>query len=123
MQVATIGLLKSVERFDPERGTSFGAFATPTILGELRRHFRDATWAMRVPRQLQERVLAVGRVIGPLTQQLGRSPNADEIADVADMSVEEVLEALEADSAYGTSPLDPTSDPGYRLDKTRGARR
>jgi RNA polymerase sigma-B factor len=118
VQVATIGLLKSVERFDPDRGTSFGAFATPTILGELRRHFRDATWAMRVPRQLQERVLAVGRVFGPLTQQHGRSPNADEIGRAADMSVEEVLEALEADSAYGTSPLDPTSDPGYRLDKT-----
>jgi RNA polymerase sigma-B factor len=118
VQVATIGLLKSVERFDPERGTSFGAFATPTILGELRRYFRDATWALRVPRQLQERVLAVGRAVGPLTQRLGRSPSPKEIAHEADLSEEEVLEALEADGAYGTSPLDSTADPGYRVDKS-----
>ena len=118
VQVATIGLLKSVERFDPERGSSFGAFATPTILGELRRYFRDATWALRVPRQLQERVLAVSRAVGPLTQQLGRSPSPKEIAREADLSEEEVLEALEADGAYGTSPLDATSDVGYRVDKS-----
>ena len=118
VQVATIGLLKSVERFDPDRGSSFGAFATPTILGELRRYFRDATWALRVPRQLQERVLAVGRAVGPLTQHLGRSPSPKEIARAADLTEEEVLEALEADGAYGTSPLDSTSDPGYRVDKT-----
>jgi RNA polymerase sigma-B factor len=118
VQVATIGLLKSVERFDPERGTSFGAFATPTILGELRRYFRDATWALRVPRQLQERVLAVSRAVGPLTQRLGRSPSPKEIAHEADLSEEEVLEALEADGAYGTSPLDATADVGYRVDKT-----
>jgi RNA polymerase sigma-B factor len=118
VQVATIGLLKSVERFDPERGASFGAFATPTILGELRRYFRDSTWALRVPRQLQERVLAVSRAVGPLTQQLGRSPSPKEIAHEADLSEEEVLEALEADGAYGTSPLDSTSDPGFRVDKS-----
>ena len=123
VQVATIGLLKSVERFDPERGSSFGAFATPTILGELRRYFRDATWALRVPRQLQERVLAVSRAVGPLTQQLGRSPSPKEIAREADLSEEEVLEALEADGAYGTSPLDSTSDVGYRVDKSVDARR
>ncbi|MDQ1511490.1 MAG: polymerase sigma-B factor [Actinomycetota bacterium] len=118
VQVATIGLLKSVERFDPERGSSFGAFATPTILGELRRYFRDATWALRVPRQLQERVLAVSRAVGPLTQRLGRSPSPKEIAHEADLSEEEVLEALEADGAYGTSPLDATADVGYRVDKS-----
>lgn len=118
VQVATIGLLKSVERFDPERGSSFGAFATPTILGELRRYFRDATWALRVPRQLQERVLAVSRTVGPLTQRLGRSPSPKEIAQEADLSEEEVLEALEADGAYGTSPLDATADIGYRVDKS-----
>jgi RNA polymerase sigma-B factor len=117
VQVATIGLLKSVERFDPERGSSFGAFATPTILGELRRYFRDSTWALRVPRQLQERVLAVSRAVGPLTQRLGRSPSPKEIAHEADLSEEEVLEALEADGAYGTSPLD-SSDPGFRVDKS-----
>lgn len=118
VQVATIGLLKSVERFDPQRGSSFGAFATPTILGELRRYFRDSTWALRVPRQLQERVLAVTRAVGPLTQRLGRSPSPKEIAHEADLSEEEVLEALEADGAYGTSPLDSTSDPGFRADKS-----
>jgi RNA polymerase sigma-B factor len=118
VQVATIGLLKSVERFDPERGSSFGAFATPTILGELRRYFRDSTWALRVPRQLQERVLAVSRAVGPLTQRLGRSPSPKEIAHEADLSEEEVLEALEADGAYGTSPLDSTSDSGFRVDKS-----
>jgi len=118
VQVATIGLLKSVERFDPERGSSFGAFATPTILGELRRYFRDSTWALRVPRQLQERVLVVGRAIGPLTQRLGRSPNPAEIAREADLTEDEVLEALDADGAYGTSPLDSASDSGYRVDKS-----
>lgn len=118
VQVATIGLLKSIERFDPERGASFGAFATPTILGELRRYFRDATWALRVPRQLQERVLAVSRAVGPLTQRLGRSPSPTEIAHEADLTEEEVLEALEADGAYGTSPLDSISDHGYHVDKS-----
>jgi RNA polymerase sigma-B factor len=118
VQVATIGLLKAVERFDPERGTAFGAFATPTILGELRRYFRDSTWALRVPRQLQERVLAVGQAVGPLAQRLGRSPSPKEIAHEAGLTEEEVLEALEADGAYGTAPLEPTSDAGYRIDKS-----
>ena len=123
MQIATIGLLKAVERFDPERGTAFAAFATPTILGELRRYFRDSTWSLRVPRQLQERVLAVGSAVGPLMQRLGRSPSPLEIARETGLSEEEVLEALEADSAYATSPLDPSSDAGYRIDRCRAARR
>lgn len=117
-QVAIIGLLKAVERFDPERGTGFSAFATPTILGELRRYFRDSSWAMRVPRRLQERVLVVGQAVGPLSQKLGRSPAPAEIASEVGLTEEEVLEALEADSAYGTAPLEGTSDEGFRIDRT-----
>ena len=115
-QVAMIGLLKAVERFDPEHGSSFSSFATPTILGELRRYFRDYTWAVRVPRQLQERVLVLGGVVGTLTQQLGRSPSTKEISIETGLTEEEILEALEADGAYGTTPLEPASDSGYRPD-------
>jgi len=118
VQVAMIGLLKAVERFDPERGASFASFATPTILGELRRYFRDATWAVRVPRQLQEHVLAISAAIGPLAQRLARSPSPKEIADETGLSEEEVLEALEADGAYGTTPLEPAGESGARLDTT-----
>ncbi len=118
VQVAMIGLLKSVERFDPDRGISFAAFATPTILGELRRYFRDSTWAVRVPRQLQERVLAISGVVGPLAQRLARSPSPREIAQETGLTEEQVLEALEADGAYGTTPLEPASENGHRVDKS-----
>lgn len=116
LQVATIGLLKAVERFDPERGISFATFATPTVLGELRRYFRDSTWAVRVPRQLQERVLAISGVVGPLSQRLSRSPSPKEIAEETGMTEEAVLEALEADGAYGTTSLEPASDSAGRAD-------
>jgi RNA polymerase sigma-B factor len=118
VQVATIGLLKAVERFDPDRGIAFGSFATPTILGELRRYFRDSTWALRVPRQLQERVLAVGNAVGPLAQRLGRSPSPRELAEVTGLTEEDVLEALEADGAYGTSPLEAATDGVHRSDRS-----
>jgi RNA polymerase sigma-B factor len=118
VQVATIGLLKAVDRFDPERGASFASFATPTILGELRRYFRDSTWAVRVPRQLQERVLAISGAVGPLAQRLARSPSTAEIAIETGLTEEEVLEALEADGAYGTTSLEPASDTGARPDAT-----
>src|SRR4051794_38205377 len=111
-QVAMIGLLKAVERFDPDHGSSFSSFATPTILGELRRYFRDSTWAVRVPRQLQERVLAIGTAVGPLAQRLARSPSPQEIADETGFTEEEVLEALEADGAYGTTSLEPAAEAG-----------
>lgn len=117
LQVATIGLLKAVERFDPERGVSFSTFATPTVLGELRRYFRDSTWAVRVPRQLQERVLAIGNAVGPLSQRLARSPSPMEIAVETGYTEEEVIEALEADGAYGTTTLEPApAEPGSRSD-------
>jgi RNA polymerase sigma-B factor len=118
VQVAMIGLLKSVERFDPERGASFASFATPTILGELRRYFRDSTWAVRVPRQLQERVLTISAAVGPLSQRLGRSPSPKEIASETGLTEEQVLEALEADGAYGTTSLEPAAESGGRPDTT-----
>lgn len=118
VQVAMIGLLKAVERFDPERGTSFASFATPTILGELRRYFRDSTWAVRVPRSLQEHVLAISAAVGPLSQRLARSPSPKEIASETGLTEEQVLEALEADGAYGTTSLEPAGESGGRLDTT-----
>ena len=116
IQVAMIGLLKAVERFDPERGSAFSTFATPTVLGELRRYFRDATWAVRVPRQLQERALLINSTVGPLSQRLSRSPSPKEIADEIGLTEEQVLEALEADGAYGTTTLEPASESGTRPD-------
>jgi RNA polymerase sigma-B factor len=118
VQVATIGLLKAVERFDPDRGTAFATFAMPTILGELRRYFRDSTWALRVPRQIQERVLTIGVAVGVLAQRLGRSPSPRDVALETGYTEEEVLEALEADGAYGTTSLDSASEPGSAVDRS-----
>jgi RNA polymerase sigma-B factor len=110
-QVAVLGLLKAVERFEPERGLAFTTFATPTIVGELKRHFRDATWSVRVPRRLQEHVLAISNVVGPLGQQLGRPPMVAEVAAATGFSEESVLEAMEANRAYSAGSLDaPTGD-------------
>jgi RNA polymerase sigma-B factor len=106
LQVALVGLLKSVERFDPERGLAFSSFATPTIEGELKRHFRDKRWAVRVPRRLQELMLEVNQSVATLTQQRGRSPTIDEIAVDTSLSGEEVLEALEAGRAIVAAPIE-----------------
>src|SRR2546426_3038290 len=100
IQVALLGLLKAVERFDPTRGLEFSTFATPTIVGELKRHFRDKGWAVRVPRRVQELHLRMGTVVNNLSQELGRSPTIPEIAQRAEVSVDEVLEAMEAGRAY-----------------------
>ncbi len=94
-QVARIGLLHAVDRFDPERGRPFGSFARVTITGELKRHIRDKTWAMRVPRSLQEHYLAVVRAADDLTAHLGRSPRIPELADACGLTEEEVLEAMD----------------------------
>jgi RNA polymerase sigma-B factor len=111
VQVALIGLLKAVERFDPWRGLRFSTFATPTILGELKRHFRDKGWAVRVPRRVQELHVRLGRLVGGLNQELGRSPTTAEIAERADATEEEVLEAMEAGALYRLASLDaPTAD-------------
>jgi RNA polymerase sigma-B factor len=105
-QVAMLGVLKAVERFDPERGTPFAAFAVPTVIGELRRHFRDQGWMVRVPRRVQDLHLRIGSVISELSQQLGRSPTAGEIARAAGVRDEDVLEALDAGNRYRPTSLD-----------------
>jgi len=106
IQVASLALVKAVERFDPGRGLEFTTFATPTIVGELKRHFRDKGWAVRVPRRVQELHLRVTRVIDDLSLELGRSPTIDEIAGRAGTTEDEVIEALDAGSAYRTTSLD-----------------
>jgi RNA polymerase sigma-B factor len=100
VQVALLGVVKAVDRFDPERGTTFSTFAVPTVLGELRRHFRDTTWPMRVPRRLKELSLELTSTVQLLTHELGRAPRVDELADRLRASVEDVLEALEAGATY-----------------------
>jgi RNA polymerase sigma-B factor len=106
VQVGTIGLIKSIDRFDTARGVAFSTYATPTILGEIKRYFRDKGWAIRVPRRLQELRLAIGGVTGDLAQQLGRSPTPREIAEKLGVTVEEVMEGIESANAYSTLSLD-----------------
>ncbi len=105
-QVALVGLLKAVERFEPDRGLQFSSFATPTITGELKRHFRDRGWAVRVPRRVQELHLELDRTVADLSQELGRSPTPAEIAQRAGVLEEEVLESMEAGSLYRLASLD-----------------
>jgi RNA polymerase sigma-B factor len=104
-QVASIGLLKAIDRFDPERGTAFSSFAVPTILGEIRRHFRDSTWALRVPRQLQELTLQIERARDELTSALGRQPTIAELSDRLGTREELILQALDLAVAQHTLPL------------------
>jgi RNA polymerase sigma-B factor len=111
LQVASIGLIKAVDRFDPSRGTAFSTFAVPCILGELRRHFRDTGWAAHVPRALQERVLGVQRTGERLAVELGRSPTATELAQATGEPVEDVVEALEAATAHNAVSLDAPLSP------------
>jgi RNA polymerase sigma-B factor len=106
LQVASLGLIKAVDRFEPGRGTKFTSYAAPTILGELKRHFRDKGWALRVPRDLQERTLAVNRETEALSQKLGRSPSAPEVAEALGCSIKDVLEASEAAASYDALSLD-----------------
>jgi RNA polymerase sigma-B factor len=96
LQVANLGLLNAVDRFDPERGIPFTAFASPTILGELKRHFRDRVWTVRVPRGLHDRMAEVDKAITELTKQLQRSPSVGEIAERLELEQTDVLEVLEA---------------------------
>jgi RNA polymerase sigma-B factor len=106
VQVATIGLIKSVDRFDTERGVEFSTYATPTIVGEIKRHFRDKGWAIRVPRRLQELKLALTKATSELAQQLGRSPTVAELAQHLGLHEEEILEGLESANAYSAISLD-----------------
>ncbi|HWO15128.1 MAG TPA: SigB/SigF/SigG family RNA polymerase sigma factor [Solirubrobacterales bacterium] len=96
LQVASLGLVNAIDRFDPDRGVPFTAFASPTILGELKRHFRDRVWSVRVPRGLHDRMANVEKTIEALTKELQRSPSVGEIAESLDMNESDVLEVLEA---------------------------
>ncbi len=106
LQVASLGLIKAIDRFEPGRGTKFTSYAAPTILGELKRHFRDKGWSLHVPRDLQERTLAVSRATEVLSKELGRSPKVREVAEHLGCSVEKVLEAQEAAASYEAASLD-----------------
>jgi len=118
MQVACLGLLNAIERFDPEQGKKFTTFAAPTILGELKRYFRDKGWTIHVPRDLQERALTVGRHAERLRAELGRSPTVDELADALDCTLEQAVEALDAAENYHPASLDA---PAVHEDEDSGA--
>jgi RNA polymerase sigma-B factor len=106
LQVAALGLVKAIDRYEPERGHSFAAFAVPTILGELRRYFRDAGWAIHVPRAAKERALMVRDAVDRLRGSSGHSPTVNQLAQFLELDVEQVLDALAALQAYETSSLD-----------------
>jgi RNA polymerase sigma-B factor len=110
VQVGTIGLLKAIDRFDLGREVEFSTYATPTVVGELKRHFRDKGWAVRVPRRLQELHLELSKTVSRLGQELGRSPTVAEIAEAASISEETVLEGLEIAQAYNFTSLDAPID-------------
>jgi RNA polymerase sigma-B factor len=131
VQVASLGLLKAIDRFDPARETAFSSFAVPTILGELKRHFRDKGWSVRVPRDLQELAVKVEKVGEDMARELGRAPTPAELAERTGTTLEQVLEAREASAAYRAVSLDRprtddeegesyadavgAEDPGYRV--------
>jgi RNA polymerase sigma-B factor len=121
-QVAVVGLIKAVDRFEADRGVDFAGFAVPTIVGELKRHFRDRTWSIRVPRRLQELRLAITAANNTLTHTLDRSPTVADIAAYLEVSEEEVLEGLEGARAYNTTSLSTpiTADGGTELADTLG---
>jgi RNA polymerase sigma-B factor len=110
VQVGTIGLIKSIDRFDTDRGVEFSTYATPTIIGEIKRYFRDKGWAIRVPRRLQELRMQIGTTTAELTQTLGRSPTPRELAEVLGCSVEEIVEGIESGNAYSTLSLDAADE-------------
>ena len=111
VQTAAVGLIKAVDKFDPERGVEFAAYAIPTIIGEIKRHFRDRTWDIRVPRRLQELRLSLSEATSTLMQRLGRSPTVADLAAHLEVSEEEVLEGLEGARAYNAVSLStPTTD-------------
>jgi RNA polymerase sigma-B factor len=114
LQVASLGLVKAVDRFDFERGTAFSSFAVPTILGELKRYFRDLGWSVHVPRGAQERALKVEEAKQKLSSRRGRPPTVPELAEYMELSIDEVLEALETAGAHHSVSLDAphTDDDG-----------
>ncbi|CAN5177213.1 RNA polymerase sigma factor SigF [soil metagenome] len=113
VQVGSIGLIKAVDRFDVDRGVEFSSYAVPTIVGEIRRHFRDKAWAMHVPRRLKELSVRLSRLLDELTNQLGRSPTVPELACAAGVEEEDVVDALDSAQAYSTRSLHaPFDDDG-----------
>ena len=112
VQVGTVGLIKAVDRFDLSRDVEFSTYATPTILGEIKRHFRDRTWAVRVPRRMQELQAQVTARSDELTRTLDRSPTVRELAASLDVSEDDVLDAIEARHAYATGTIDDGDDDG-----------
>jgi RNA polymerase sigma-B factor len=108
-QVAALAMVKAIERFDPDRGVRFSTFAVPTIVGELKRHFRDRVWAVRVPRRLKDLRVTMAAEISDLGQVLGRSPTIAEIAERLGVSEEEVIEVVEAGAAFRTESLTPVA--------------
>ena len=112
IQVASLGLVKAIDRYDVERGNAFSSYAVPTILGELKRYFRDYGWAVHVPRGMQERIMQVNHATESLSRELGRSPTPAEVAAQLDMPVEQVLETQEASVAYEASSLDAPRSSG-----------
>jgi RNA polymerase sigma-B factor len=106
VQVATVGLINAIDRYSPDRGSDFFSFAVPTISGEVRRHFRDLGWSMRVPRRLKDLHVSINGAVSELSQNLGRAPKPTEIADLLGVPVSDVLEGLEASEAYRSSSLD-----------------
>lgn len=118
LQVASLALVKAVDRFDPEHGVRFATYAMPTIVGELRRHFRDKTWSMRVPRRIKDLHVELRTLTDDLRHQLGRAPTVDELAEASDSTPEDVLEALEAGASYRAASLDA---PRLDLESDNGA--
>jgi RNA polymerase sigma-B factor len=112
LQVASLGLVKAVDRYDPSRGTAFSSFAVPTILGELKRYFRDLGWAVHVPRGAQEQAMKVEEAQHQLSTRTGRSPTIPELAQYLELSVEDVLESLETSRAHHCASLDAPHDDG-----------
>jgi RNA polymerase sigma-B factor len=124
VQVATVGLINAVDRFQPDRGSDFFSFAVPTISGEVRRHFRDQSWSMRVPRRLKDLHVSINSTVSELSQGLGRAPKPSEIAEQLGVPTTEVLEGLSAAQAYRSSSLDEmlsTDESGTTLGDLLGA--
>jgi RNA polymerase sigma-B factor len=112
VQVGALGLIKAVDRFDIDRGVEFSSYAVPTIVGEIRRHFRDRAWAMHVPRRLKELSVRLSRVLDELTTELGRSPTIAELAAATGVEDEDVIDALDSANAYSTRSLHAPFDDG-----------
>ncbi len=121
VQVASLALIKAVDRFDPDRGVEFATYATGTVVGELKRHFRDRGWFVRAPRRVQELYLEMGQVVERLWQELGRSPNVPEIAAAIGADEEAVLEAMEAGQGYRSASIDTPDRGGAAPSERLGA--